>query len=61
MSAELALAVPLPTDRRRWRRASEALAAGDLDAFADHATAAHQLPAAQSESVLAWWHTCARQ
>lgn len=61
MSAELALAVPLPSDRRRWRLAAEALSAGDLDAFADHATAAHRLPEAQAEAVLAWWHSHVRR
>lgn len=61
MSAELALAVPLPSDRRRWRRAADALAAGDLEAFAAHATAAHRLPPAQADAVLTWWHSHARQ
>ena len=61
MSAELALAVPLPTDRRRWRRAAEALAAEDLDAFAELATAAHRLDPAQAEAVLDWWNPRARR
>ncbi len=61
MSAELALSVPLPTDRRRWRLAAEALAAQDLDAFAQLATAAHRLDPAQAEAVLDWWNPRARR
>jgi hypothetical protein len=55
MSTDLALAVPLPVDRRAWRRAAAALAAGDLEAFADHATSAHRLPDDVSARVLDWW------
>jgi hypothetical protein len=55
MSADLALSVPLPADRRRWRQSADALAAGDLDAFAELATAAHRLPDAAAAAVLAWW------
>jgi hypothetical protein len=55
MSADLALAVPLPPDRRRWSRAADALAAGELDEFAALATAAHRLPDDVSARVLDWW------
>jgi hypothetical protein len=55
MSTDLALAVPLPRDRARWRQAARALATGDLEAFAEHATAAHRLPRAHADAVLDWW------
>jgi hypothetical protein len=56
MSTDLALAVPLPEDQSRWEAAARALAMGDLEAFAAEATAAHRLPGAEAEAVLAWWH-----
>jgi hypothetical protein len=57
MSSELALAVPLPADRRAWRKAAASLVDGDLDAFAEHGTAMHGLPPASADAVLAWWHS----
>jgi hypothetical protein len=61
MSSELALAVPLPTDRGLWQQAAVALAAGDLAAYAAPATAMYRLPPAVAETVTAWWRTQARQ
>jgi hypothetical protein len=56
MSTGLALAAPLPPDRARWDQAATALAEGDLDRYADLATAMHRLPASTADAVLAWWH-----
>ena len=50
MSTELALAVPLPADRRAWRRAAAPWPTGDLDAFAEQATAMHGLPRATADA-----------
>ena len=60
MSSDLALSIPLPADRRTWRKAATALAEGDLAAFGRFGTAMHHLPDAVADAVEAWW-TDARQ
>lgn len=55
LTPPLLLALPVPQDRHRWRRASTALAEGDLAAFAEHGTAMHRLPDDVATAVTAWW------
>ena len=55
MSAELALAAPLPRDRRLWEQAATHLLAGDLAAYAESATAMYRLDPATAHRVTAWW------
>lgn len=53
-------ALPLPTDRRAWDEAVAALAAGDLDGYAEAATAMHRLPRDAARAVVDWWRPRAR-
>lgn len=53
--AALALDVPLPGDRRTWARATALLAAADLAAYAEAATAMFALPPGEAQEVLDWW------
>jgi hypothetical protein len=55
MSTALALAAPLPTDEAAWHEATAHLADGDLDRYADAATAMYALPPAMSAAVRTWW------
>jgi hypothetical protein len=56
LSARLVQSVPLPPDERRWQLAADALAAGDLAAFATAATEMHRLAPDVAARVLTWWH-----
>ena len=51
LSAKLLLRVPLPTDRAAWTAATEALRAGDLDAYAPLACRAY----GADDSLIGWW------
>ncbi|MDP1820159.1 MAG: N-6 DNA methylase [Acidimicrobiales bacterium] len=55
-STALALAAPLPPDRGAWEDASAALVAGELDRFAERATAMYRLDRDDAAAVLTWWH-----
>jgi hypothetical protein len=53
-------ALPLPLDAEAWTEAAEALLAGDLEAFAEAATAMYRLDRATAREVLGWWRPRAR-
>src|SRR3546814_2479970 len=57
VSTALVLAVPLPLDAAAWDAASEALAAGDLCAYAELATAMYLLPPEEADAVRSAEHT----
>lgn len=53
-------ALPLPSDGAAWTEAADALAAGDLEVFADAAASMYGLDRATAREVLAWWRLRAR-
>jgi hypothetical protein len=55
VSAGLVAGVPLPHDARAWSAAARALEAGDLERYAERATAMFGLPARRASSVQDWW------
>jgi hypothetical protein len=55
VSATLVRDVPLPVDGDAWTEAAAHLVAGDLDRYAEAATAMHALPAATAAAVVRWW------
>ena len=56
-STALALAAPLPVDTAAWGEATAALAAGDVDAYADAATAMYRLAPEAASEVVRWWRS----
>lgn len=56
ISAPALGSIPLPSDEAAWEAASDALVAGDPDAFAAHATAMYGLAGDEAAAVIAWWH-----
>lgn len=60
LSAPLLAAVPLPGDHEAWAEASLRLAANDLPAYAEVATAMFELPGGEASAALDWWRDRAK-